>query len=47
MINFETPISSANFPIISSMYLLIKIECELQNLTNSINKLCKNIIELQ
>lgn len=47
MDNFSTVISNLGFPIAISMYLLIRIEGKLQGLTDSINELSKNIINLK
>ena len=40
-------IASVGFPITLSMYLLVRIESKLQTLTDSINELSKNIINLK
>ncbi|MEG2868569.1 MAG: YvrJ family protein [Terrisporobacter sp.] len=47
MDNIQTIIANLGFPITISMYLLIRIEGKLQDLTNSINELSKNIIKLK
>ncbi|MEG0857738.1 MAG: YvrJ family protein [Terrisporobacter sp.] len=47
MDNIQTIIANLGFPIAISMYLLIRIEGKLQDLTNSINELSKNIIKLK
>ncbi|MEG1411378.1 MAG: YvrJ family protein [Terrisporobacter sp.] len=40
-------ISNLGFPIAISMYLLVRIEGKLQALTDSINELSNNIINLK
>lgn len=47
MDNFQSVIANLGFPISISMYLLIIIEGKLQSLTDSINELSKNIINLK
>lgn len=47
MDNFQTIISNLGFPIAISLYLLVRIEGKLQSLTDSINDLSKNIIQLR
>ncbi len=47
MDNFQSVIANLGFPISISMYLLIRIEGKLQSLTDSINELSKNIINLK
>ena len=47
MDNFQTIISNLGFPIAISLYLLVRIEGKLQSLTDSINDLSKNIIQLK
>ena len=39
-------ITTVGFPIAISIYLLVRIEGKLENLTYSINELSKNIISL-
>ena len=39
----QTLIANVGFPIVISMYLLIRIEGKLQVLSDSINELSKNI----
>ena len=41
-----TLVSNLGFPAIVTMYLLIRIEGKLENLSNSINSLSNNIYEL-
>ena len=43
---FETIVANLGFPIAISLYLLVRIEGKLQALTNSINALSNNIIQL-
>ncbi|MCC3669093.1 YvrJ family protein [Terrisporobacter mayombei] len=43
---FETIVANLGFPIAISLYLLVRIEGKLQALTNSINELSNNIIQL-
>ena len=43
----QTLIASVGFLIALSMYLLVRIEGKLQTLTDSINELSKNIIEMK
>ncbi|MEG2868714.1 MAG: YvrJ family protein [Terrisporobacter sp.] len=43
----QSLIANVGFPIAISMYLLIRIEGKLQNLTESINELSKNIISIK
>ncbi len=45
--NIQTLISNIGFPITLSMYLLIRIEGKLLNLTDSINNLSKNILSIK
>lgn len=40
---FETLIANVGFPVAVSIYLLIRLEGKLENLTNSINELSKNL----
>ncbi|MEE0617633.1 MAG: YvrJ family protein [Intestinibacter bartlettii] len=40
---FETLIANVGFPVAVSVYLLIRLEGKLENLTNSINELSKNL----
>ena len=47
MDNFQSVIANLGFQIAISMYLLIRIEGKLQSLTDSINELSKNIINLK
>ncbi len=47
MDNISTMIANLGFPIAISMYLLIRIEAKMQGLTDSINELSKNIINLR
>ncbi len=42
----QTLIASVGFPIALSMYLLVRIEGKLQILSDSINELSKNIIDI-
>ena len=42
----QTLIANVGFPIAISMYLLIRIEGKLENLSTSINSLSSNINEL-
>ena len=44
--DLQNLIASVGFPITLSMYLLVRIEGKLQILSDSINELSKNIIEL-
>ena len=43
----ETLIANVGFPVAVSIYLLIRIETRLENLTTSINELSKNIVNLK
>lgn len=43
---FQTIISNLGFPIAISLYLLVRIEGKLQALTDSINALSHNIINM-
>ncbi|MGL5750474.1 MAG: YvrJ family protein [Paraclostridium sp.] len=43
----QTFIASVGFPIALSMYLLVRIEGKLQTLTDSINELSKNILNMK
>ena len=43
----ETLIANVGFPVLVSIYLLIRIETKLENLTISINELSKNILNLK
>mgnify|MGYP000003505731 FL=1 len=43
----ETLIANVGFPVAVSIYLLIRIETKLENLTISINELSKNILNLK
>ncbi|MDB8803699.1 MULTISPECIES: YvrJ family protein [unclassified Romboutsia] len=45
--DIQTLISNIGFPITLSMYLLIRIEGKLLNLTDSINNLSKNILSIK
>ena len=47
MDNISTMIANLGFPIAISMYLLVRIEAKMQGLTDSINELSKNIINLR
>ena len=47
MDNLATMIANLGFPMAISIYLLIRIEGKLQGLTDSINELSKNIINLR
>jgi hypothetical protein len=40
-------ISNVGFPSAISMYLLVSIEAKLQGLSDSINELSKNIIDIK
>ncbi|MGL4911824.1 MAG: YvrJ family protein [Romboutsia sp.] len=44
--NLQTLIANVGFPIAISMYLLVRIEGKLSHLTDSINELSKNIINI-
>lgn len=44
---FETFMANVGFPIAVSVYLLVRIESKLESLTNSINELSNNIINLK
>lgn len=43
---FEALIANVGFPVAVSIYLLIRLESKLETLTNSINELSKNIINI-
>ena len=43
----ETLIANVGFPVAVSIYLLIRIETKLENLTISINELSTNILYLK
>ena len=43
----ETLIANVGFPVAVSIYLLIRIETKLENLTISINELSINILNLK
>ena len=43
----ETLIANVGFPVAVSIYLLIRLESKLETLTDSINKLSNNIINLK
>jgi hypothetical protein len=45
--NLQTLIANVGFPITLSMYLLIRIEGKLSKLTDSINDLSKNILNIK
>jgi len=45
--NLQTLIANVGFPIAISMYLLIRIEGKLSSLTDSINELSKNILNIK
>lgn len=45
--NFQTLIANIGFPITLSMYLLVRIEGKLSSLTDSINELSKNILNIK
>lgn len=45
--NLQTLITNMGFPIALSMYLLVRIEGKLSNLTDSINELSKNILNIR
>ena len=45
--DIQSIIASVGFPIALSMYLLVRIEGKLQTLTDSINELSKNIINIK
>lgn len=47
MENIATMIANLGFPIAISMYLLIRIETKMQGLTDSINELSKNILNIR
>ena len=42
----QTIVSNLGFPIAISHYLLVRIEGKLQGLTDSINELSKNIVNM-
>ena len=43
---FQTIVANLGFPIAISLYLLVRIEGKLQGLTDSINELSKNILNM-
>ena len=43
---FQAIVSNLGFPIAISLYLLVRIEGKLQGLTDSINELSKNILNM-
>jgi hypothetical protein len=45
--NIQTLIANVGFPIALSMYLLVRIEGKLSVLTDSINELSKNILNMK
>lgn len=45
-VELQNFITTVGFPIAISIYLLVRIEGKLENLTHSINELSKNIITL-
>ncbi len=45
--NLQSLIANVGFPIAISMYLLIRIEGKLGSLTDSINELSRNILNLK
>ena len=45
--NLQTILANMGFPIALSMYLLVRIEGKLSNLTDSINELSKNILNIR
>ncbi|WP_082007800.1 YvrJ family protein [Terrisporobacter othiniensis] len=47
MENIATMIANLGLPIAISMYLLIRIESKMQGLTDSINELSKNILNIR
>ena len=47
MENIATMIANLGFPIAISIYLLIRIEAKMQGLTDSINELSKNILNIK
>ena len=47
MDNISTMIANLGFPIAISIYLLIRIEAKMQGLTDSINELSKNILNIK
>lgn len=47
MENIATMIANLGFPIAISIYLLIRIEAKMQGLTDSINELSKNILNIR
>ena len=42
----QTIVANLGFPIAISIYLLVRIEGKLQGLTDSINELSKNILNM-
>ena len=47
MDNISAMIANLGFPIAISIYLLIRIESKMQGLTDSINELSKNILNIR
>ena len=47
MENISAMIANLGFPIAVSIYLLIRIESKMQGLTDSINELSKNILNIR
>lgn len=47
MDNISAMIANLGFPIAISIYLLIRIEAKMQGLTDSINELSKNILNIR
>lgn len=45
--NIKSLIANVGFPITLSMYLLVRIEGKLSKLTDSINELSKNIVNIK
>ena len=43
----ETLIANVGFPVAVSIYLLIRLESKLETLTDSINELSNNIINMK
>ena len=46
-LDIQTLITSVGFPITITMYLLVRIEGRLENLSEFINELSKNIISMK
>ena len=46
-LDIQTLITSVGFPITITMYLLVRIEGKLENLSECINELSKNIISMK